>query len=489
MDLRPPVRPVPVLPPRTPRVRHVRTSAALVLALLCVGCGGDATDAPSARAPHDVVLIVIDTLRADRLGCYGYDRATSPALDGLAASGVRFAHCTSQSSWTAPSMVSLMQSRHLAADFVRMPAGETLAERLASAGFRCVAFQDNILLAPGTGFDRGFARYEMEAGPKKIEPALARDAADPRPLFAYFHFVDPHDPYDPLPRFDVFEPREVDDAQRARLGTALRQARPDLTDDSVAARVLAAARAMNAARARYDGDVLQADGRVRYVLDALASAGRDDAYVIVAADHGECLWDQREAVSQLPDDARDDLLRVFKQTHNTVLYGALVHTPLLLAGPGLPRGLVVDAPVQNVDIVPTLLDLLGLPGADACDGTSLLPALRAAADGARPPAPRPAWSNTKLFTAVAAPDGKKLVLPWDAAGPDAPQLFDLAADPDERTPLTLAGEDYERLRQAIDAHRRAALAPSAGEDVLDKQVAERMRQLGYLGGEEGDGAR
>ena len=77
-----------------------------------------------------------------------------------------------------------------------MPAGETLAERLASAGFRCVAFQDNILLAPGTGFDRGFARYEMEAGPKKIEPALARDAADPRPLFAYFHFVDPHDPYD-----------------------------------------------------------------------------------------------------------------------------------------------------------------------------------------------------------------------------------------------------------------------------------------------------
>ena len=99
----------------------------LLVATCLAACGG-------AAPPRDldVVLIVVDTLRADHLGCYGHERATSPTIDALAARGVRFTRATAQSSWTAPSMVSLMLSRHLAADFVRMPAGRTLAERLSA---------------------------------------------------------------------------------------------------------------------------------------------------------------------------------------------------------------------------------------------------------------------------------------------------------------------------------------------------------------------
>jgi len=446
--------------------------------LLLWGC----SEPPVPVAPRparDVILIVIDTLRADHLGCYGYDRETSPNIDGLAARGVRFENAVAQSSWTAPSMVSLLQSKHLAADFVRMPPGSTLAERLAEVGYRCVGFQDNILLAPGTGFDRGFELYEVEAGPAKIIPALQRD--DPRPLFAYFHFVDPHDPYEPLPQFDVFEPRPVSPERRQLLTAALQEQDTPLPADEIGRRVDAAAQYMAEKRALYDGDVRQTDARVEFILSALERTGRlDDAYIILAADHGECLWDQPEAPSRLDHDSRSNLLRLFKMSHNTVLYGTLTRTPLLMSGPDIPEGTVVDGPVENVDIVPTVLELLGLSGGEACDGRSLVDTLQATSQGGPPTPGRLTWSNTSLFTAATSVDGFKLIRPWDPAGADPPQLFDLTVDPGEQTPLPLQGDRWRALHEAIDEYRRSALMPAAGEDLLDDTVAERMRQLGYL---------
>jgi len=449
-----------------------------VALLLTWGCSEPPTPA-EPRPARDVILIVIDTLRADHLGCYGYDRETSPNIDGLAARGVRFENAVAQSSWTAPSMVSLLQSRHLAADFVRMPAGPTLAERLAEASYRCVGFQDNILLAPGTGFDRGFELYEVEAGPAKIIPALKRD--DPRPLFAYFHFVDPHDPYEPLPQFDVFEPRPVSPERQQLLTAALQEQELPLPKDEIDRRVEAAAQHMAEKRALYDGDVRQTDARVEFILSTLERTGRlDDAYIILAADHGECLWDQPEAPSRLDHDSRSNLLRLFKMSHNTVLYDTLTRTPLLISGPDIPQATVVDGPVENVDIVPTVLELLGLVGGEDCDGRSLVATMGAASLGEPLTSNRRSWSNTSLFTAVTSAEGLKLIRPWDPAGADPPQLFDLTADPGEQNPLPLQGQRWRELHDAIDEYRQTALMPTAGEDLLDDTVAERMRQLGYL---------
>jgi arylsulfatase A-like enzyme len=427
-----------------------------------------------------VVLIVVDTLRADHLGCYGHARPTSPTIDALASRGVRFTRATAQSSWTAPSMVSLMLSQHLAADFVRMPSGRTLAERLSAAGWRTAAFVDNILLAPGTGFERGFDVYEMEPGPLLIRPQFETD--DARPLFAYFHFVDPHDPYAPFPEFDVFPPGPVPERMRQDFTAHLREIAPELDAHALDQAVEAAALHVARERARYEGDVLQADRRVQFVLKLLEQTGRiGRTLVILTADHGECLWDHREAPSTLDDAGRADLLKAFKRTHNSVLYEELVRVPMLLAGPGLPPGLVVDAPVENTDLVPTVLEFLGMPRDKALDGRSLLPLVAATGDGSRDGGRPLRFTNTSLYTAVLDDEGWKLVEPWSADGPDRPALYDLRSDPLERSPLAVDGARARALREALQAWRRAARRPAAGEDVIDDMVRQRLEQLGYLG--------
>jgi arylsulfatase A-like enzyme len=422
----------------------------------------------------------VDTLRADHLGCYGHERPTSPTIDALAARGVRFTRATAQSSWTAPSMVSLMLSRHLAADFVRMPPGRTLAERLSAAGWRTAAFVDNILLAPGTGFDRGFDVYEVEPGPLRIRPVF--EARDERPLFAYFHFVDPHDPYAPLPEFDAFPALPLPERMRQDFRTHLGRVSPELDTDARTEAVEAAARHVARERARYEGDVLQSDRRVQFVTGLLEETGRlDRTLVILTADHGECLWDHEEAPSALDDEGRTDLLKAFKQTHNSVLYEELVRVPLILAGPDLPSGLVVDAPVENTDLLPTVLDALDLAPDGSLDGRSLLPQIEAAAAGVRPAGRALRFTNTRLFTAVLDDENWKLVEPWNPEGPDRPALYDLGADPLERNPLDASGPRAEALREALVAWRRTALRPVAGEDVIDDTVLQRLEQLGYAG--------
>ncbi len=451
------------------------------LLLLLAACGAEPEPTPEP-ARRDVVLIVLDTLRADHVSCYGYDRETTPTLDALAARGVRVEDVTAQSSWTGPSMVSLFLSRHVAADFVRMPPHTTLAEHLSAHGWRTVGFQDNILLAPGTGYDRGFELYAMEPGPDVILPALHDD--DPRPLFAYFHFVGPHDPWEPVPQYDVFEPRPVDPALREAYAAHLHERFPARPPEAIEAEVDAACAEMSRQIALYDGDVLQADAKVAYVLGALDRAGRlDDALVIVAADHGEALWEHpvAELAYETDDSRRDDLLTAFKRTHNTLLYEALTRVPLLLAGPGVPEGVVLPGPAENVDIVPTLLDLLGLPPAGPADGRSLVPSMEAAAAGRPTAGRRVVVSNTDQFRAARTAEGDKLILPADPSGPDGPLAFRLADDPRERRPAVLPQPELARLLEALERLRAQGLRPEQGEDLIDEETAERMRQLGYLG--------
>jgi len=460
-----------------------RSLTPLVCLLAALGACGPSPSRPEADAapparPRDLVLIVVDTLRADRLGCYGHDRDTSPTIDALAARGTRVEQVTAQSSWTAPSMVSMFLSRRVADDFVTMPDPPTLAERLARHGYRTIAFQDNILLAPGQGFERGFEVYRMEAGPRVMGPSLVSD--DPRPLFAYFHFVDPHDPYEPLPRFDLFEPRQLGEPARARLETHLRAVAPGLGEDERAARVDAAAARMAEQIAKYDGDVRQADARVAFVIDWLETTGRlDETVVLLTSDHGEGLWQHGKSASELEHvDDPTDPLAAFKGGHSALLYDELIQVPLIVAGPGVPRGLVLPGPAETIDVAPTLFELAGLPVPEAWSGTSLVPAMRAAAAGEPVPGRPATFSNTRLFSAVRTRDGQKLIAPWDPAGPDRVEVFDLTRDPGEHDPQQ--GPPDARLVELLGTLRASALRAERGEDVIDAEVAERMAQLGYL---------
>ncbi|MGQ0553612.1 MAG: sulfatase [Planctomycetota bacterium] len=447
------------------------------LLLLLAGC---APEAPAPPPDLDVVLIVVDTLRADHVGAFGHARPTSPAIDALAARGVRCERARAQSSWTGPSMVSLMLSRHVAADFVRMPDQPTLAERLRAAGYRTAAFQDNILLAPGTGFDRGFDVYEVEAGPAKILPVL--DSDDPRPLFAYFHFVDPHTPYAPLPAYDRFAAPALPADQREAFARHLRTEQPALSEPEIKAAIDLAWARMGTDIARYEGDVLQGDQRVAYVLNTLKASGRlARTLVVLTADHGECLWQHAEARAALAPASGAELVTAFKQGHNSLVYDELIRVPLVLAGAGLPAGVVLDELVENVDIVPTILAAAGLPLPPDLDGRNLLPAIQSAVAGQSVVLRELAFSNTSLFTAVTSRAGLKLIAPWDPQGPDPAQLFDLNIDPREMRPLSADDPRAGPLWEALKRFRADGLRPAPGEDTIDETVRARLEQLGYLG--------
>lgn len=453
-------------------IRPMIRPAVLLAALLAAtpAC----REAPPATRDFDVLLCVIDTLRADRLGCYGYDRETSPTIDALAAGGVRAADCTAQSSWTGPSMVSMMLSRHVADDFVRMPALPTLAERLRALGWSTAAIQSNVLLEPGSDFERGFDEYEVEPDPD-VYRALVGRRVD-RPRFIYLHLTNPHDPYEPSLSYDVFPPRPLEPGRLDEFREIIAAAQPTWPKGKVKQAALVAAEVVTKERAKYDGEVLMADAILGMTLEMLPRP--EKTIVILAADHGECLYEHREARGALRDGDEGNPLAVFKRTHNTLLTRELVHVPLVFKGPGIPAGVVLDAPVENVDIVPTLFELIGLPPSPEDDGTSLVPDFKDPA-GAR--GRDFTFSNTTYFSAARSRGGWKLVLPWAEDGQDAPALFDLNEDPDERTPLPATGDEATALARVIARFRDEALKATAAEDVLDEDVRRRMEELGYIG--------
>lgn len=465
----------------TPPSTWFRPRSLVWIAVLALcGCSDDA---PPARVPtgHDVVLIVIDTLRADRLGCYGYDRPTSPAIDELAANGARVADCWSQSSWTGPSMVSLMTGRHVARDFVKMADIATLAERLKHAGYATIGMQWNGLLKEGHGFERGFDRYLFK--PRAAEIGQALMAMPEGPRFVYIHLTDPHDPYDPGPPFDDYPSRPPRPERVAEIESFLAALHPDWPADKTRTNAQTHERAMARMSALYDGEVERADQTVRNLLGVLERLKRRErSIVIIAADHGESLFEHREARSALTGDEKSDPMKVWKMGHAALLTESLLRVPLIFQGPGVPRGVVLDGPQENVDVVPTVLELLGLPPAEHGDGESLVPKFQAVARGETVAGKDLVFANTAILTAVRSRSGWKLTQPWPTATLERAELFDLRNDPRETSPLPVEGEIAQKLARAIELFRGAALVPGRSEDVVDDEVRERMRELGYVGG-------
>jgi len=446
----------------------------VALALLISFAASSCSKSGPATADVDILLCVIDTLRADHLGCYGYDRATSPTMDDLAARGVRAADCTSQSSWTGPSMVSMMLSRHVADDFVRMPALPTLAERLAEAGFSTAAIQSNVLLEPGSGYERGFEEYLVEPDPDEYRALIGRRVD--RPRFLYLHLTNPHDPYDPATPYDKFRPRPISKEMLAEFAEIIRAAHPDWPGPRVKQGARVAAEVVVAERAKYDGEVLQADTILKQTLEMLPRP--EKTIIVIASDHGECLYEHREAAGAVTAEEAGNPLAVFKRTHNTLLTQELVHVPLIFTGPGVPENVTLDGPVENVDIVPTLLELIGLSPSPDDDGTSLVSAFGAPdAHAGR----EFVFSNTSYFSMARSRGGAKLTLPWNPDGGETAMLFDLSRDPDERSPRPTSGAEFDGLSRVVARLRSEALQATSAENIIDEDVRRRMEELGYIG--------
>jgi arylsulfatase A-like enzyme/Tfp pilus assembly protein PilF len=403
---------------------------------------------PPARA--SLLLVTIDTLRADRVGVYGHAGAETPNLDGLARRGARFEHADAAAPLTGPSHATILTGHYPPVHGVRDnvtfaldPRHATLATLLRRRGYRTAAFVAAYPVAADSGFGQGFELFEenfhqtpvLGQGAERPANEVAESATrwlagvGREPFLLWVHFYDPHAPYTPPPPY-----------------------------------------AARFAGRTYDGEIAFADAQLGRVLEALRAAGRErDTLVAVLADHGEALGDHGE------------------RTHAVLIYEATLRVPFVLAGPGVPSGRLVRERVATVDLLPTVLSLMGQPVPDGLPGRDLRPALA----GNRLPAQ--ALYAESLFGRLNCRwaslrgwyEGD-----WKLIEGVEPELYDLADDPAEsrnRAPDEPARVERMRAQRASALARMAPGGDHARAAALSPEQEERLRSLGYVGGGGGGG--
>lgn len=438
--------------------------AALLLLGGLAGCG-----APEPGV-DGLLLVVVDTLRADRVSAAGYPRPTTPNLDGLAARGALFTECVAHAPWTRPSVASLMTGRlptatGLTCHEFRLPKGscdvlhpelETLAECFASAGFATGGVVANINVDPVFGFDQGFGRYISIPALQAADPAwrmgrgwledttpAVGDAAigwlethgGDGPFLLYLHYLDPHEPYLPEPDdAALFDPATYGDLPEEHRASA----------------------------AAYDAEVRGVDRDLGRVLAALERLGlRDRTAVVVTSDHGEEFGEHGGAY------------------HGWTLYEEQLRVPLAIVAPGLtaPDTVLTDA-VGLVDLMPTLLELFDVPAPPGLQGRSLAPLLRGEL---LPPLDAVVERGYRPYAGLRRAGGAKLVVDLEEG---TRWLYDLAVDPGE---LRAAANPDAALLAELDAALRERLAESEALRLTLGEVAdvsltpEQIEQLGAIG--------
>ena len=463
------------------------SSRSLIAVLSCILAGGLACSRPGPTPPRHVLLIVIDTQRADHLSCYGNPRATSPTLDALAAEGVRFENCVSQCSWTSPSMVSMMTSSYLGNELQEIPKDRTVvAEVFRKAGYATGAFICNDLLCPKTGFDRGFDVCEWELHPYgSNEPILDWiERNKDRKTFTFVHLNEVHDDkgtYGPKPLEDGRFRKELPAFSPERLAFYDR-----VSDEFHLVEKESSLATMRADVGGYDDDVAYSDHRIGEILERYKSLGLwKDTAVVVGADHGEGLFTRVQFLHGTRKKAMEDgqpptLLNTLHMTHGSHLNWELVHVPLIVKAPGLAPG-VVAGYVENVDIAPTLLGLAGLPVPAGAQGRSLLPFLE---DPRRTEGLEEAVTSlTRFNLSMITQDGMQLIRPTPRGECDfatVDELYDLKADREER--VNLAGRNRELVRRlGALAEARAKAGIHGTTQVLDPETIQKLQGLGYIG--------
>jgi arylsulfatase A-like enzyme len=427
--------------------------------------------APPARP--SILLIVVDTLRADHLSSYGYARETSPRIARLlAARGMVVEEAYSQAPWTLPSTVSYMTSRYpgevLGEEMSAygLPAGEPcLAELLRGLGYETAGFSANPALHAGNGFDRGFATfYTPPATPdsmllhadelnRRALPWLRAHARSDRPFFLYLHYLDPHDPYDNPEVVDGRSPffPGYRGALSGRFMHGVYTGRIALQDPEQDHRHL---------EALYDTEIHYVDARIGELLHAIPEEVLAETLVVLTADHGEELQEHGG------------------WKHGQTLYEEQIRVPLVVRWDGrVPAGSRLAGPVRLLDLAPTLLAAAGDTAPESWQGTDLLAAWRGQAPLPRLPVFAQHLASGPL-RAAAIVDGRKLVL-FNRNVPFAPEddlqehlwrqdlerlerieLYDLTADAEER---------HNLARDAARGADSAALATVVHRQ-LDRQL-------------------
>ncbi len=446
------------------------------------------------------LLLTIDTLRADILGCYGYGKPVSPFLDSLAAGGIRFDQAITGGSWTQAAFPVILTSTHAAMYGGCLgplsPLRPSPVEALAAHGYFTFALSSSPLLSRRYGYDRGFRAF-ADLEPREGDPPLRKmrggqillqqhwvhslsgrfgvnlrparlyvsaeeinaraleliEQAD-RPFFGWIHYMDVHWPYHRIE--ELKQDRDVAQAWR----DVLHLHRVNWKNAAVT--LAQEARYLDL----YEKAVAYMDAQVRWLVESLAAAGTGkDTILVIVSDHGEEFL-ERGRWGHFETNVHDEIVRV----------------PLIVRLPERGSGVVIRRQVSTLDIMPTILDLSGSPPLPGLEGHSLKPLW--SGDGSYPggPAISEMWRGEWRIVAIRTAEHKFI---WDSRRPDRPRLFDLTRDPAEREDVAAGFPDLVAgFREVLDHHLRRA--ESTGTDrqgrapELDGDMIRRLRDLGYL---------
>lgn len=443
----------------------------LLLAVLPSSCGREARPDPSDELQAawadrieqpDIVLILVDTLRRDRLGFYGHGRDTSPNLDRLASMSVVYENAFSQAPWTLPSVAAMLTSQYpsmLGIKGIREPIPDStilLQEILSRHGYTTHAIVSHTFVGAEWGFARGFDSFQSFAGghrvitSKKVTDVAMRlvDRLGEQPTFLLLHYFDPHYLYTEHERFRFAGARPDEEAkwwtlkfrqlefqaQRGRISAAQRDYLYDL----------------------YDSEIAFTDFHIGRLLDRLEADGRlQNSIIIFTADHGE------------------EFLEHSGIGHGTTLFNELINVPLVIKWPGVDEAVRSQRYVAHIDLLPTLLDYLDislereLSGVHLRDRSSEKPIISENRQGAD-------------LTAVIG-DGMKLV--YDRRQ-DTIEFFDLDSDPAEAHPLERVGTGDELLAELWAFQERARVrddqGPIGDEVAISEEQLRQLEALGYI---------
>jgi arylsulfatase A-like enzyme/Flp pilus assembly protein TadD len=432
-------------------MRKAAAAPCLLLAALLLGSALPALPAVAAEQPPNVLLVTLDTVRADRLGCYGYQKIRTPHIDRLASEGVLFEKAFTPVPITLPAHAVLftgtypmMTGMHDFSGNSLNPKQATMASLLRDQGYTTAGFVGSAVLDSRFGLGQGFDVYHADfdfsrlhetnldamemRGDLVVDQALAwLEQNQRRPFFLWVHLYDPHHPYQPPPPYD-----------------SEYKARP------------------------YDGEIAFADAQAGRLLEHLrAKELYDQTLIVLASDHGEGLGEHNE------------------KTHGFFIYTTTLQIPLIFKLPApksVPRAQVA-VPVTLVDVLPTVLQLVGLPVSGQIQGRSLLPLMlgreEESAEGmyAESFLPRLHFNWSELRSLRRGP--------YHFIDAPRPELYDLSTDPRElRNLYEQRGEKAEEMRRQLDGfiakHSRASGQETAETTPLDPALAERLKSLGYV---------
>jgi arylsulfatase A-like enzyme/Flp pilus assembly protein TadD len=429
----------------------------------CLSCSTDSKTGPETSAPPklrrdtNILLITVDTLRADHLGCYGYRNASTPNIDALAKRGVRFTQAFAHVPLTTPSHASILTGAYPQVHQLRDNGGfvlddsiPTLATAAQQAGFETAAVIGAAVLHHQYGLNRGFGTYlDSMQVPKRqgllpgVVAEVRADVVTQRALewlqkqrasgfgttagknfLLWAHYYDPHFPYDPPGPF-----------------------------------------ASRFSKDKYSGEIAYTDEQIGKLISGLADLGmKDRTLVLLVSDHGEGLGDHGEF------------------THGVFLYDEATHIPMIATGPDILPGRVIERQVASIDVMPTILDYLGLPTGKQVQGHSLLASLL---EG-KPPAEQFTYMETLYpktshgwseLRAVRVPGWKFIMAP-------TPELYDLRSDPGENQNLNTANPSKAR---ELEKHVWEIAGPRESLGQLDRkpvnsQTLHELQSLGYASG-------